>query len=833
MSERYQPLEIEAKWQRVWEEEGDYEIDLQAAIGSKRPKFYAFGMFSYPSGAGIHVGHVKNFTLPDVLLRYRRQKGDLVYAPVGFDAFGLPAENFALKTGTSPQASTAKAIANYVRQYKACGFSFDWSKAIYTNRPDYYRWTQWCFLQLHKDGMAYQKESPQWWCGACQTILADEQVNSAGKCWRHDGPDDPPVSRKSLKQWFFKITDYADEILEATPDLDWTDQVKAAQVNHIGRSEGTEIRFELRGLGLEKEPLVVFTTALDTIYGATFMVLAPEHPLVDKLAGSAGNGAKIAEYAKGAVSKSEVARQQAKVKTGVEVDGLTAVNPLTGAEMPVWVADYVLAGYGTGAIMAVPGADERDMEFAEKYDLPVIWTTKDREFVAYKDIREHPENYLLATDDDLDGLDMAAAKEAIFKKLKSAKIAEKKINYRLRDWLISRQRYWGAPIPIIFCDKCGAVPVREDDLPVELPEIEDYQPAGDGRSPLAKVEEWVKAACPKCSRPGRRETDTMDTYVCSSWYQMRYLSAGDENQAWDPAVAGKWFPVDFYNGADHATAHLLYARFFTRFFNKKGLLPTPEPFSKMYFHAKILSPSGGALSKSKGNVIDPLELIQQGYGADALRVYICSVAPPDLEVTWDHNGVPAAWRFLNRVFTLVDDYLKNKPVKTDDSAAAGSDLLRAAHRCVAKSERDIERLKFNTALAAQMELVNFLYKRAAEDNFADPSWQPCLESLVQVLAPFAPHLASELWQRLGHMDSVNLKHWPEVDQAYLEDATITLPIQVNGRLRGQVDISAAASEETATAAAAAVEPVAKHLSGSTVERVLYVPGKIINFVLKR
>lgn len=828
MNDRYKPLEIEAKWQETWQDEQIYKVDLNQE--DFKSKFYAFAMFAYPSGAGIHVGHVKNFTISDVLLRFNRQRGDLVYAPVGFDAFGLPAENYALKTGTSPQETTTKAITNFSKQYKACGFSFDWSKVINTSEAEYYRWTQWCFLQLYKDKMAYQKESSQWWCSQCQTVLADEQIID-GKCWRHDSEEDGLVSRsKVLKQWFFKITDYADEILQATDSLDWTNWVKVAQANYIGKSQGVIIEFALKGLDLKEKRLEVFTTALDTIYGATFMVLAPEHSLVEEILTLAENKQQLQAYILQAQTKNEVARQQAKTKTGVEVIGLKAINPLTKMEMSVYIADYVLASYGAGAIMAVPGADERDLEFATKYDLPVIYPTQTEQFVAYKEIRQNPEKYHLATRDKLNGLSMREAKMAIFKKLKALKVVQKKTNFKLRDWLISRQRYWGAPIPIIYCKKCGTVPVKEEDLPVKLPVIDDYQPS-DGRSPLAKIKDFVEVECPNCGADATRETDTMDTYVCSSWYQMRYLAANDEHQAWDSEMATKWLPVDFYNGGDHATAHLLYARFLTRFFYKKGLVPTPEPFTKMYFHAKILAPDGkSAFSKSKGNIIDPLSIIKQGYGADALRVYICSVAPPDVETVWSHNGVPGAYRFLQRIWTLVDNYLKNKPVtitKTQDNL----ELLQATHQCIFKNNQDIKRLKFNTALAAQMELVNTFYKISADDNFANPVWQFCLEAQTMILAPFAPHLASELWRQLGHLDDVHLKRWPKVDPQYLILKTIIIPIQVNGKLRAQIEIEAQASPEEVITAAKEVEAVAKYLRAAEIKKEIYVPQKIVNFVV--
>ncbi len=829
-NDRYKPLEIEAKWRKIWQEKKIYEVDLEQDLAVDQAKFYAFAMFNYPSGEGTHLGHVKNFLLADILLRFRRQKGDLVYSPVGFDAFGLPAENFAIKTGISPQLAIEKAIANYIEQYKICGFSFDWSKIINTSQANYYRWTQWCFLQLYKSGMAYQKDSAQWWCEACKTVLADEQVSN-GKCWRHDGSSDSPVGRKNLEQWFFKITDYAEEILQAASKLHWTEWVKTAQENYIGRSEGVEIVFSLKGLNLEKKTLKVFTTALETIYGATFMVLAPEHPLVAEILKVARNKEELEEYIRSAQIKSELARQQAKTKTGVKVDGLKTVNPLTKMEMTVWLADYVLADYGTGAMMAVPGADERDLEFAKKSGLAIIYPTQANDFVAYKTISQAPSQHYLSTADDLNGLDMHSAKTVIFKKLKSLKIADKKVNYKLRDWLISRQRYWGTPIPIVYCPDCGVVPVKEKDLPVELPVVNDYKPAGDGRSPLTRVEAWVRVACPDCGKPAERETDTMDTFVCSSWYQMRYLSANDDEQAWDPQIAEKWFPVDFYNGGDHATAHLLYARFFTRFFYKKGLLPTPEPFTNMYFHAKIQAVDGQVMSKSKGTGVDPIDIIKQGYGADALRVCICSIAPPDVGVAWNPNGVPGAYRFLSRIWVLVGNYLRKKPVKANTQTNEDLELLRATHRCILKNNRDIERLKYNTALSAQMELVNTFYKSADIDNFQNPAWQFCLETLAMLLAPFAPHLASELWQQLGHLDSVNLNHWPRVNQDYLVTEKIIIPIQVNGKLRGRIEIDADASKEEVLKAARKVETVSKYLNQALVKEEKYVPKRIINFVL--
>ena len=822
--DRYQPKEIESKWQKRWAKDGVYRANL---ADSSKPKYVAFGMFNYPSGDGIHVGHAKNFTLPDVLLRVKRQQGFEAYSPVGFDSFGLPAENYAIKTGVPPRQTTDQAIANYHRQYQAMGWSQDWSKEIDTSKVDYYRWTQWCFLKLHEHGLAYQQESQQWWCSLCLTVLADEQV-IAGKCWRHDGSKEPQVQKKTLKQWFFKITDLADEILDATDDLNWTPWVKTAQKNWIGRSEGAEISFELKGLKTDGQSLDVYTTATDTIYGATFMVLAAEHPLVEQVIKQAANCDQIEAYLKQVSAKNELERQQNKDKTGVLIEGLTAINPINGQELPVWIADYVLLGYGSGAIMAVPGNDQRDFDFAQKHKLPISYTAGSQDFVAYADILAQPKQHKLIEAQEFSGQTFQEAKPKILAKLIKQNQAKKTINYRLRDWLISRQRYWGAPIPIIHCPDCGAVPVAEQDLPVELPEIDDYHPSGDGRSPLANARDWVETTCPKCSKPAERETDTMDGYVCSSWYQLRYLDPNNQSQAWQPEQVNRWLPIDFYNGGDHAIAHLLYARFFTRFFHKIGLLAEPEPFQQMYFHAKFLAPDGTAFSKSKGNGVDPLAVIESGYGADALRTCICFISPPDIESPWNEEGVPATFRFLNRLWVLVKEYLEADKAKQAEDCQ--SQIMRATHGCIKKTNQDIKAIKFNTALAAQMELVNELYQLKTKDNFSSEAWQFALESLVMLVAPFAPHIAEELWQRLGHQDTVHVDHWPELDQTWLKLDEVTIVVQVNGKLRGQLTIEAGASEAEVVATAKELPAVSKHIQAE-IKRTVYVPGRLVNLVV--
>ena len=636
---RYNPKDIEVKWQKKWDADGTYKVDLD----SVKPKYIGFGMFNYPSGAGIHVGHVRAFTVPDIMTRAKRQQGFASYQPIGWDSFGLPAENYAIKTGVPPQESTKTAIKKYHEQYRALGWAVDWTKEINTTDPEYYKWTQWVFTKLFEHNLAYQQESPQWWCNQCKTVLADEQV-LGGKCWRHDSEEDPLVSKRNLKQWFFRITKFADEMLEATEDLDWTQSVKASQQSWIGRSIGAEVSFAIEG---SKKELKVFTTRPDTLYGATFIVLAPEHPLVADIT-TEEYKADITSYAKSSIVKSEVERQQDadKEKTGL-FTGAYAINPVNNKKIPIWVADYVLMGYGTGAIMAVPAHDERDFAFAKKFDLDITRVVSNNE--PDEDCT-HAEGVLINSE-EYNGMSSAIAREQIVKDLQTKKIAHEKVNYRMRDWLISRQRYWGAPIPIIHCESCGPVAVPEKDLPVELPKIENYRPTGGYVSVLAGVEDWVNVPCPTCNKPGKRETDTMDGYVCSSWYFLRYVDPTNSEQAWSSARSKQWIPVDFYNGGDHATAHLLYARFFMRFFHSIGLVDSPEPFKRMIYHGKIKAGDGSVFSKSKGNGIDPLEVIEQGYGADAIRLYEMFAAPVELAVLWDEQGIPGAYRFLKSNWT--------------------------------------------------------------------------------------------------------------------------------------------------------------------------------------
>lgn len=815
---RYNPKDIEPKWQAVWDKDQIYKADLH----SNKPKYIAMSMFNYPSGAGIHIGHAMNYTISDVLARFKRQQGYESYHPVGWDAFGLPAENFAIKSGVSPQESMATIIPNYHKQYKAMGWSNDWSKEISTHEPEYYKWTQWIFSEMYRAGLAYQDARMQWWCDKCQTVLANEQVIN-DKCWRHDGPDDPEVTQREVKQWFFKITDYADELLEATEDLDWTESVKQAQVNWIGKSVGAEVTFKVQD---SKEEITVFTTAHDTIYGATFMVLAPEHELVPELT-THEHLHEVEKYKKDAQKKTEVERQSDKEKTGV-FTGSYAINPANGKVIPIWIADYVLLGYGTGAVMAVPGEDERDYEFAQKFDLEIIYTTKQQEFISYADIKTNPKDYVLANSDAFDGIDFAKGRQQILDHLISLGAAKEKVNFKMRDWSVSRQRYWGAPIPIVHCADHGAVLVPDKDLPVILPEIDDYAPSGDGRSALARAENWLKVPCPTCGKMGERETDTLDTYICSSWYYLRYFSPTDESQAFDSDITNKWMPIDFYNGADHATAHMIYARFITRFFHKKGLLNNPEPFKQFLFNGKVTAADGVMFSKSKGNGVDPLEIIEQGYGADALRTYLMFAAPLEIWARWDPQGVPGAFRFLSRVWALVQEY---NEAKEGDTSSQEDALHRATSKMTKKVTEDIEGKRYNTAISALMAYTNELYLLKAKDFGKNETWKEALEAVVMAMAPFAPHIAEELWHELGHTDSVHIGHWPAWDEKYLVTDTVTVVVQVNGKVRAQLQVAAGVNEATVAEAAKADQKVASYLEGKTIRKTIFVPNKLISFVV--
>ena len=816
---RYEPLAIEQKWQDIWATEHTY-----AAVDgdTSRPKLYAAEMFPYPSGAGLHVGHVRNFTIVDVLARFYRQQGYNVLRPIGWDTFGLPAENYAIKTGESPKKTTAQNIANFKRQYQRLGMAVDWDREINTSDPEYYRWTQWCFEQLFKAGLAYQKESYQWWCPVDKTVLANEQVEG-GKCWRCGAE----VEKKKMKQWFFKITDYADQLLDGLDEIDWPTKIKTMQRNWIGRSQGAEVEFKVDGDG---QVIRVFTTRPDTLFGATFLALAPEHRLVSQLT-TDDNRSAVEDYCRQAIKKSEIERQGDHDKTGV-FTGSYAINPATGARMPIWVADYVLAGYGEGAVMAVPAHDQRDYDFAGKYDLPIVKVIDPTEDVDDDDVIDfYSGEGNLINSGDFNGISTSEAREQIVVWMEEQGIGHSQVTYKMRDWLISRQRYWGAPIPIIHCPHCGNVAVPEEDLPVMLPDIDDYLPSGDGRSPLAKVESWVNTTCPQCGRPAKRETDTMDGYACSSWYLWRYTDAHNDQQAWDPAKVNYWAPLDFYVGGDHAVAHLLYVRFWTKFFAKKGLLDFTEPVKHLLYNGYINAPDGRKMSKSKGNVIDPLDVIDSGYGADTLRTYEMFIGPYDLDAAWSTGGIGGVYRFLNRCWNLVQEFLdSDRAAKLSKGAAA--QLLRAQHLATKRVTNDLYDAQFNTAVSALMEYLNSLTKLKT-DGFDDKLWRQALSVMCQLLAPFAPHIANEMYAQMNGEDSrLDAIEWPKYDEKYLATDTIKIAVQVNGKLRGEVEADKDADQAAVEKLAMDQPNVARFTEGKEIIKKIYVPGKILNLVVK-
>lgn len=801
---RYNPSDIEPKWQQTWAESKLYEVREDPA----KTKKYVASMFPYPSGAGLHVGHVRNYSIGDVIARFHRQRGYNIMQPIGWDTFGLPAENYAIKTGTPPAESTAQNIKNFKNQYQRLGMSIDWSRELNTTDPEYYKWTQWIFTKLFERGLAYQAERMQWWCPHDKTVLANEQVE-AGKCWRCGNV----VIKKSMKQWFFKITEYADELLENIDDLDWPEGIKAMQRNWIGKSTGAEVDFAIDG---SDQKITVFTTRPDTLYGATFLVLAPEHELVQAITGAEQKQA-VETYINEANKKSEIERQDTnREKTGVPI-GAYAINPVNNAKIPIWIADYVLTGYGTGAIMAVPAHDERDHQFATHFNLPIVE-------VYERENTEKPfgGEGIVKNSDSYDGLRTEEMREKIVADLATKNQGQEKTNYRMRDWLISRQRYWGAPIPIVHCDKDGAVAVPEADLPVVLPEVEDYQPDGTGTTALGRATDWVNTTCPKCGGPASRETDTMDGYACSSWYYLRYTDAHNDQKAWDPTKANYWMPIDYYCGGDHAVSHLLYSRFWTKVFADMKLIDVREPVKQLVYNGYINAADGTKMSKSKGNVVDPLDLIDAGYGADSLRVYELFIAPYDLDAAWDPNGIAGTYRFLNRIWNLVQEYLE-----TDKASEAP---VSAVHKTIKKVTDDLERLSFNTAIAAEMELVNELYKAKTAGMQGD-DWKFALTSLVQLVAPFAPHVAEELWQQLGQQESVHTAIWPTWDDKYLVEDTVTIAIQVNGKVRGEIKIAKDSDQTAVETAAKTDENVAIYLKDQEIKRVIYVPNRLLNIVV--
>lgn len=820
---RYNPKEIEPKWQQTWAENKIYE----ASDATDRPKKYILEYFPYPSGAAMHVGHVRNYTIGDALARHARMNGYNVLHPMGWDAFGLPAENYAIKTGTSPQKAIAENTTRFKQQLTQMGFGYDWSREINSTDPNYYRWTQWFFLLLYKRGLAYRKESNQWWCPVDKTVLANEQVED-GKCWRCGSV----VEKKALPQWFFKITDYADRLAADLDEVNWTDSIKNMQRNWIGRSEGAELVWELCDENGQTEgySFKTFTTRKDTIPGVTFIVVAPESPELDKLTAE-DHKARVHSYRQEVQSLTDIERQEDKTKTGV-FTGKYAKNPFNGKPVPIYAASYVLVGYGTGVVMGMGGHDLRDREFALKHKIPTIFTTEVPE--AYQDINSlevyKGEGKQVNSGAPYDGMNNKEAGNLIFEKLVQEGKAEAVVNYKIRDWLISRQRYWGAPIPMVHCEKDGAVPVPEDQLPVVLPELTSFEPSGDGRSPLARVDDWVNTTCPTCGGPAQRETDTMDGFACSSWYFLRFADPHNNEKPFDDAKVKYWLPVDDYiGGAEHAVMHLLYARMWTKVMQDAGLIDFNEPFKTLRNHGMILAPDGAKMSKSKGNTIEPNILIDQGYGADAIRIMELFIGPWNQAANWSVEGMGGAFRFLQRIWAIAQEYMDRGD---DQQTVEDIELKRVMHRAIQRVSADLETMGFNTAIAALMETVNELYKQKTLVRYeqAPETWAWAIDILLQLLAPFAPHMAEELWNQLGHEGSVHQSTWPKHDEQYLVSDTMTIVVQVNGKLRAQLEVAANATKEQILEAARSDKKVAEYVQGEP-KKSIYVPGKLVNFVV--
>lgn len=811
---RYNPIEIEAKWQKKWDDSKLYEVKADHS----KQKMYISGMFPYPSGAGLHTGHARSYTIVDSIARFYRQKGKNVLNPIGWDTFGLPAENYAIKTGISPQEATKTNIANFKKQFKRLGISIDWSREINTSNPEYYKWTQWIFRELYKKGLAYRKESYQWWCDNDKTVLANEQVEN-GRCWRCG----EEVTKKRMTQWFFRITAYADELLEDIDNLDWPEKIKTMQRNWIGKSKGAEIEFEVAEGNAKGEKIKVFTTRPDTLFGATFLTVAPEHPLLDKLVNDLTKD-KVEEYKKESLKKTEIERQENKQKTGI-FTGSYVVNPANGKRIPVWVSDYVLGGYGEGAVMAVPAHDERDYEFAKKFDLDIVKVVEKPEGVADDDICYHGEG-VIVNSGDFDGQNSADVREQVLSWLEEKEIGRSKTTYKMRDWLISRQRYWGCPIPIAYDKDGNEHLIPEEQLPVMLPTLTDFKPDDSGKSALAKSEEFmhVKVNGEKMVR----ETDTMDGYACSSWYLLRYADPRNSERAWDPELVNYWAPVDYYVGGDHAVAHLLYVRFWTHVFKDLGLTNFSEPVKKLLYHGYINAEDGSKMSKSKGNTIDPLEVIDQGYGADSLRTYEMFIAPYEIDASWDSRGIAGVYRFLNRVWVLVQEFIESE--KSIENLSNFEEVQKSRHKTIKKVTEDFHRESLNTAVAALMEFVNDLYKFKLEGFSED--WRQVLEDLLKMLMPFAPHISSELWQQLGNNNFIEESGWPEWDEEMLKTSEIQIVVQVNGKLRGKIKISTELEKQQILEKAKQEENVAKFLADKEIIKEIVVPGKLINFVVK-
>jgi len=825
MDRRYDPHEIEARWQADWRARDAY----RTADTSDKPKFYCLDFFPYPSGDGLSVGHCRNYVPTDAISRFYRMRGYNVLHPMGWDAFGLPAENYAIKMGVHPRIATEANITTYRRQMDLIGLSFDWSREISSIDPDYYRWTQWFFLLMYERGLAYRGTGAQWWCPVDKTILANEQVEQ-GKCWRC-GSD---VSKVDLEQWYFGITEYAQRLLDDLATIDWPEKIKLMQTNWIGRSEGAEVDFPLVG---RADALTVFTTRPDTLFGATYMVLAPEHPLVDGLTNDKQRAA-VNAYQAIARRESEIERLSTeKEKTGVFI-GAYAVNPVNSEEIPIWISDYVLMGYGTGAIMAVPAHDERDFQFAMLFELPIIEVIAPPDGAQGTLAEAYTGDGFMVNSGRFDGMTApGAAFDAIVDWLGERGLARKKINFKLRDWLISRQRYWGVPIPIVYCDACGIVPVPADQLPVLLPEVEDYQPTGDAKSPLARSEAFVTTTCPTCGGHARRETDTMDTFLCSSWYHLRYPSPRYATAAFDRAAVDYWLPVDMYvGGAEHAVMHLLYARFFTKVLYDAGHVGFDEPYATLRNQGMILAEDGQKMSKSKGNVVTPDSVVER-YGADSLRVYELFIAPFEQAVAWNDRGVQGCSRFLGRYWNFACEVIaasgSGVPGDEDDEER-GRQVLRTLHKTVRKVTNDMQAFRFNTVVSTMMEAQNEIVDTwtGARGALTLAQWREVLSGFSLLLAPAAPHIAEEVWHMLGAGGSVLDASWPTWDEKLAADAVVTVVVQVNGKLRDRLAVSVEAEKDDVLAEARGGANTHRFLEGKQIVKEIYVPGKLVNFVVR-
>ena len=805
MATAYNHKVVEKKWQKVWDDNKAFA----ATDDYSKPKYYALVEFPYPSGQGLHVGHPRPYTALDIVARKRRMQGYNVLYPMGWDAFGLPTENYAIKNKIHPKEVTKNNVARFKAQLHSLGYSFDWDREINTTDPEYYKWTQWIFLKLFKAGLAYKKEMPINWCTSCKVGLANEEVVN-GVCERCGAP----VVRKVKSEWMLKITEYADKLIEGLDTVDYIERVKVSHKNSIGRSTGAEVDFRIKG---KEDKLRIYTTRCDTLFGATYMVVSPEHPLLDKYKDEIKNWSEIESYREQAARKSDFERSElAKDKTGVAIDGLVAINPVNEKEIPIWVSDYVLMSYGTGAIMAVPAHDERDWEFAKKFDLPLIQVVaKDGEEVdineaAFTDVATG----VLINSGFLNGLQVKDAKEKMIEFLEEKGIGKAKVNYKLRDWVFSRQRYWGEPIPIIHCDKCGYVPLNESELPLMLPEVESYMPTDNGESPLAAMTDWVNVKCPCCGGPAKRETDTMPQWAGSSWYFLRYTDPKNTEALASKEALKYWLPVDWYNGGmEHTTLHLLYSRFWHKFLYDQGVVPTPEPYQKRTSHGMILGENGEKMSKSRGNVVNPDDIVN-AYGADTLRTYEMFIGAFDLAASWSDDGVKGCRRFLERVWKLQDIVV--------DGDAYSKDMETKMHQTIKKVSTDFENLKYNTAIAAMMALVNDFYKKNAVTKGE-------MKTLLTLLNPVAPHITEEMWSILGYEGYLYQASWPTFDEAKTVESTVEIAVQINGKMKATLAINKDDPKDDVIAKAK--EAIADKLTGNIVKEI-YVPGRIVNIVMK-